>query len=124
MRTHRLFLAGLIASVAAGSAWAQSATGGAAGSASGAGNYGISGNYGGATAGVGISGTGSSSGIGLGGVSIGEAGASAYWRVRARWSARRVRRSSAQDRCTVARSSGVMGPSCGSAAPPTSVATT
>ena len=37
MRAHPLFLAGLIASLAAAPAWAQSATGGVAGSASGAG---------------------------------------------------------------------------------------
>ena len=38
MRTRRLLLASLIATAVAGSAWAQSATGGVAGSASGAGN--------------------------------------------------------------------------------------
>ena len=38
MRTRRLLLASLLAAAVAGSAWAQSATGGVAGSASGAGN--------------------------------------------------------------------------------------
>ena len=56
-----LVLSGLIATALAGPAFAQSATGGVAGSASGAGNYGISGNYG----------SGSASGTGLGTSSAG-----------------------------------------------------
>jgi hypothetical protein len=69
MRRH-LILSGLIMAIA-GPAWAQSATGGAAGTASGTGDYGLSGSYGGATGSVGVSGTGSTSGIGLGGISQG-----------------------------------------------------
>jgi hypothetical protein len=81
MRTRRLLLASLLAAAVAGSAWAQSATGGVAGSASGAGNYGISGSYGGANAVSASPAAGSSSGIGLGGASIGDAGASASYGV-------------------------------------------
>lgn len=66
----RLILCGLLMAVA-GPAWAQSATGGAAGTASGAGNYELSGSYGGTTGSVGLSGADSSSGIGLGGISQG-----------------------------------------------------
>ena len=74
MRSHRWVLCGLLATAFAAPAGAQSATGGVAGSASGAGNYGFSG---GANAGASVSGNGSNPGIGLGGASrgIGTSGA-------------------------------------------------
>ena len=77
MSKSELLLVGLLVTAVAGTAWAQSATGGVAGSAAGSGNYGISGSYGGANAGVGASGTGSTSGIGLGGISQGSGGIAA-----------------------------------------------
>ena len=71
---HHLLLSCLLATALTGPAFAQSATGGIAGSTSGAGNYGMSGNYGGLGAGAGASGSGSASGIGLGGASAGAGG--------------------------------------------------
>jgi hypothetical protein len=64
-------LAGLLAAAIVGTAWAQNATGGADGTVSGSGDYGISGSFGGQSAGVDVSGVGSTSGLGLGGASQG-----------------------------------------------------
>jgi len=77
MSKSELLLVGLLITAIAGTAWAQSATGGVAGSAADSGNYGISGSYGGASGGVGASGSGSTSGIGLGGFRGGNGGVGA-----------------------------------------------
>lgn len=70
-RFEALILCGLLAVATIGTASAQSATGGVAGTGSGTGDSGISVEMGGIRTGIEASGVGSSSSIGLGGISRG-----------------------------------------------------